>query len=244
MGTRMPTCTGDSEDLLAEPEGQTGADEGARVPAVAMSNDERVIRGLNVLVALIGLVLTLPIWLLIALAIKLTSRGPVFYAQSRVGLDARQRRPPRHDSRRRADMGGRPFVIYKFRTMTVDAERHGKAVWATNDDQRVTRIGGWLRSCRLDELPQLINVLRGEMSLVGPRPIPTWVYEQIDEPSFHRRFSVMPGMTGMWQVHGRPQHYRLMAGHDLRYVDEWSLWLDLKILLKTIPAVIRRQGAH
>ncbi len=244
----MLTCARDSEDLLAEPEGQTGADEAARVPAVAMSNDERVIRGLNVLVALIGLVLTLPIWLLIAAAIKLTSRGPVFYAQSRVGLDARQRRPPRGDSRRRADIGGRPFVIYKFRTMTVDAERHGKAVWATNDDQRVTRIGGWLRSCRLDELPQLINVLKGDMNMVGPRPERPQLFAELREqiPEYQRRQQVRPGITGHAQVHLQydtsVEDVKQKVSHDLEYIASRSVWQDIKIMIKTIPVMLFRKG--
>jgi lipopolysaccharide/colanic/teichoic acid biosynthesis glycosyltransferase len=111
------------------------------------------------------------------------------------------------------------------------------------NDPRLTIVGPFLRRTSIDELPQLWNVLRGDMSLVGPRPLPTWVYEQIDEPRFHRRFSVLPGMTGLWQVRGRPQEYWLMAEHDLRYVREWSFWLDLKILVLTIPAVMQRKGA-
>jgi exopolysaccharide biosynthesis polyprenyl glycosylphosphotransferase len=177
-----------------------------------------------------------PILLLAALLIKATSPGPVFFRQPRVGR------------------GRRVFHMLKFRTMVEDAETLRPRLQELNNatgimfkivrDPRLTRIGAFLRRTSVDELPQLLNVLRGEMSMVGPRPIPTWVYEQIDEPSFHRRFSVLPGMTGLWQVHGRPQEYRLMAKYDLRYVEKWSFWLDLRILVRTVPAVIRREGAQ
>jgi lipopolysaccharide/colanic/teichoic acid biosynthesis glycosyltransferase len=144
--------------------------------------------------------------------------------------------------------------MLKFRTMVSNAEALRSKLQGMNSatgimfkidrDPRLTLIGAFLRRTSIDELPQLLNVLRGEMSLVGPRPIPTWVFEQIEEASFHRRFSVLPGMTGLWQIHGRPQHYKQMAHFDLEYVDRWSFWLDLRILVRTIPAVLRRQGAR
>ena len=127
-------------------------------------------RTLNILLALVALVALLPVFVLLAVLIKLTSRGPVFYLQERVGLDRRGERPAPTNHRRHRDLGGRPFTIYKFRTMQVDAERHSGAVWATAADPRVTPLGRVLRQYRLDELPQLLNVLRGEMNIVGPRP--------------------------------------------------------------------------
>jgi lipopolysaccharide/colanic/teichoic acid biosynthesis glycosyltransferase len=108
----------------------------------------------------------------------------------------------------------------------------------------VTRVGAWLRRTSLDELPQLINVLNGDMSLVGPRPMPTWVYDRVRAAEFHRRSSVLPGMTGLWQVNGREQNLERLTSHDLDYVDRWSLRRDAAILLKTPMAVLRGTGAH
>ncbi len=189
----------------------------------------------DVLVAALVLVALSPLLLATAALVKATSRGAVLFRQPRVG---------RHR---------RVFGMLKFRTMVVDAEQLRGQVEAMNDatgimfkikkDPRLTRIGPFLRRTSIDELPQLLNVLRGEMSLVGPRPLPLWVYEQIEEPSFHRRFSVLPGMTGLWQVHGRPQEYRLMARLDLQYVDTWTLAMDLGILARTPMAVLYRRGA-
>ncbi len=193
-------------------------------------------RVFDIVGACAALVVLSPALLLGSALVKLSSPGPILFRQPRVG-------------RRR-----RVFGMLKFRTMVPEAEAlranlknrndANGIMFKIQDDPRLTWAGPFLRRTSLDELPQLFNVLRGEMSLVGPRPIPTWVYEQIDEPSFHRRFSVLPGMTGLWQVHGRTQHYQVMARHDLAYVDGWSFFLDLKILVKTIPAVIRRNGAH
>ena len=213
-----------------------------------LSRDERAIRVLNVVVATLGLIVTFPLWLLIAAAVKLTSRGPVFYTQTRVGLDQRQRMPARDDSRRRSDIGGKPFTIVKFRTMTVDAERHGKAVWAEADDQRVTAIGGFLRSCRLDELPQLLNVIRGDMNLVGPRPERPQLFTELREqiPDYQHRQRVPPGITGHAQVHLQydtsVEDVRRKVQHDLDYIARRSVWEDLKIMLKTIPVMLFRKG--
>jgi lipopolysaccharide/colanic/teichoic acid biosynthesis glycosyltransferase len=221
---------------------------GVVAPPAAVSASERVIRGLNVVVALVGLVLSLPVWLVIAVLIKLTSRGPVFYTQTRVGVDARAGRPPRHDSRRVQDIGGRPFTIYKFRTMTVDAEQHGQAVWATANDQRVTAFGGFLRSCRLDELPQLFNVLRGEMNIVGPRPERPQLFAELREriPHYAQRQRVPPGITGHAQVHlqydTNVEDVKRKVEHDLEYISRRSAWEDFKIMLKTIPVMLFRKG--
>ncbi|HRP07955.1 MAG TPA: sugar transferase [Gemmatimonadales bacterium] len=208
----------------------------------------RMVRALNVAVALVGLLLTLPLWLVIAALIKLTSRGPVFYTQTRVGIDSRRDRGGRTDSRRVQDIGGKPFVIYKFRTMTVDAEQHGNAVWATAGDQRVTSVGGFLRSCRLDELPQLINVLRGEMNIVGPRPERPQLFAELREqiPDYQLRQRVPPGITGHAQVHLQydtsVEDVRKKVQHDLEYISRRSAWEDFRIMLKTIPVMLFRKG--
>lgn len=213
-----------------------------------LSRDERLIRALNVAVATLGLVVTLPLWVLIAIAVKLTSRGPIFYTQTRVGLDSREPTPGRTDSRRRHDIGGKPFTIVKFRTMTVDAERHGKAVWAQANDQRVTLIGGFLRSCRLDELPQLLNVIRGEMNIVGPRPERPQLFDELrgQIPNYQHRQRVRPGITGHAQVHLQydtsVEDVKRKVQHDLDYIARRSVWEDLKIMLKTIPVMLFRKG--
>ena len=214
----------------------------------ARRRNDQAIRVLNVVVAAVGIVVTLPLWLLIALVIKLTSRGPVFYTQVRVGLDARALRAPRHDSRRQDDIGGRPFTIYKFRTMRPDAEAGGKAVWATSDDDRVTAIGSFLRACRLDELPQLINVLRGEMNIVGPRPERPQLFRELREqiPEYPLRQRVPPGITGHAQVHlqydTNVDDVRRKVAHDLEYIANRTVWQDLKIMLKTLPVMLFRKG--
>jgi exopolysaccharide biosynthesis polyprenyl glycosylphosphotransferase len=193
-------------------------------------------RTLDVLVSLICVVLLSPLVVLIALAIKLTSPGPVFFTQARMGM------------RRRI------FQMVKFRTMVENAEQVRKEIEHMNDargisfklfhDPRVTRVGAVLRRTSLDELPQLLNVIHGDMSLVGPRPIPVWVAEQLREPRYFRRYSVLPGITGLWQVSGRQQDFDLMAAQDLRYLDSWTFGLDLKILAATLPAVLGGNGAH
>ena len=134
---------------------------------VARTRSDRAIRYLNVVVATVGLIVTFPLWILIAIVVKATSRGPVFYTQTRVGLDRRGWVTPLDLSRRRDDVGGLPFTIVKFRTMRVDAEEEGKAVWAQSEDDRVTLVGSFLRSCRLDELPQLLNVLLAWLILIA-----------------------------------------------------------------------------
>jgi exopolysaccharide biosynthesis polyprenyl glycosylphosphotransferase len=190
----------------------------------------------DLLVSAVGLVVLAPLLLVAAVAIKLTSRGPVLFRQQRCGLN------------------GRRFTLYKLRTMCADAERQLGEVAHLNEvngpafkakkDPRITPIGRILRRWSIDELPQLVNVLRGEMSLVGPRPpIPAEVerYERWQR----RRLSMKPGITGLWQVSGRAgiDDFDDWIALDLRYIDQWSLWLDLKILLKTVPAVLFARGA-
>jgi exopolysaccharide biosynthesis polyprenyl glycosylphosphotransferase len=186
--------------------------------------------------ALMLLIILSPLMLLIALLIKLTSRGPVLFIQERVGLNKRR------------------FKMYKFRTMGVDAEEVQKKLETLNEangpvfkmknDPRVTTVGKWLRKTSLDELPQLFNVLLGDLSLVGPRPLPERDFQKFDQLWFNRRFSVKPGITCIWQISGRSEtSFDKWILQDLEYIDKCSLILDLKILFKTIPAVVRGTGA-
>jgi lipopolysaccharide/colanic/teichoic acid biosynthesis glycosyltransferase len=209
--------------------------------------ENRARRALNIVVALVGLVLAAPVMLLIAIAVKLTSPGPVFYTQTRVGLDRRIRGEGSLNRRRNADIGGLPFEIYKFRTMRVNAESGG-AVWASKDDPRVTPIGSFLRQYRLDELPQLINVLKGDMNIVGPRPERPQIFAELRESieQYPLRQRAKPGITGLAQV---SQSYdscvddvRKKVEFDLRYLRRQGLAEDLKIMLKTIPVILFRKG--
>lgn len=212
--------------------------------------EEIALRAVNMLVAAVALVLLSPVFLVIAVLIKLDSRGPIFYRQVRVGLD---RRSPRRDEdsigRRVSDIGGKPFEIVKFRTMTVDAEQESGPVWAQGEgDPRVTRVGRVLRRTRLDEIPQFWNVLKGEMSIVGPRPErPAFVQQLRDEiEGYPLRQKVPPGITGWAQVN-RPadrsvEDVRKKVGFDLEYLDRRSVWFDLWIMLKTFPVMFERDN--
>jgi lipopolysaccharide/colanic/teichoic acid biosynthesis glycosyltransferase len=202
----------------------------------------------NTLLAIVALVVLSPVMLLIAVVVKLTSRGPALYTQTRVGLDRRQ--PPNDaDNRRRAlDLGGKPFTIYKFRTMYLDAERQSGAVWATKGDSRITPVGRFLRQYRLDELPQLFNVLKGEMNIVGPRPERPTIFAKLTEniAEYPLRQRAKPGITGLAQIN---HHYdeclddvRKKVQYDLEYIQRQGLLEDFKIMLKTIPVVLLRRG--
>ncbi len=185
----------------------------------------------------VGLILVSPVMIGVAIIIKLTSRGPVLFKQMRSGLN------------------GAPFTIYKFRTMVTNAEQLKHELAAMNEmtgpvfkitvDPRVTPIGKWLRKFSLDELPQLFNILRGEMSIVGPRPLPVDETKRINDAAHRRRLSVKPGLTCLWQVSGRSEisNFSEWVRLDLEYIDNWSLWLDIKIILRTFPAVFRGSGA-
>jgi exopolysaccharide biosynthesis polyprenyl glycosylphosphotransferase len=187
-------------------------------------------------VSLITLIILSPLFLMVGLAIKLTSPGPIFFIQERVGLNKRR------------------FRLYKFRTMVPDAEKLITQLEHLNEvdgpafkikhDPRITPFGKFLRKTSLDELPQLINVLRGDMSLVGPRPLPLRDYKGFSEDWQRRRFSARPGITCLWQVNGRCNvDFENWMKLDMEYIDNWTLWLDLKILGKTIPAVLKGSGA-
>lgn len=194
-------------------------------------------RSLDVIGSTLGLLVLSPVFLLLILAVRLTSRGPAFFVQDRVGI------------------GGHVFRFYKFRTMVIDAEARKAELEHLNEmkgpafkiarDPRITKLGAFLRKTSLDELPQLLNVLKGEMSLVGPRPpLPTEV-ERYDARQV-QRLSVTPGITGLWQVSGRSgiQDFDRWIELDLEYARQWSLGLDAKILLKTVVVVMLGRGAH
>lgn len=207
-------------------------------PPLITRNDFWIKRALDFLAALLIVVLLSPIYLIIALLIKLDSPGAIFYRQTRVGLH------------------NKTFEVWKFRTMVKDADKLQATLEAQNEtqdgilfkikrDPRITRVGQFLRRYSLDELPQIFNVLLGEMSLVGPRPLPMRDVEKFAQHHFVRH-EVLPGITGLWQVSGRSDIFTFeeVLQLDLAYIQNWSLWLDLQILLKTIQVVLQKTGAY
>jgi lipopolysaccharide/colanic/teichoic acid biosynthesis glycosyltransferase len=263
----------------------------------AILTSDALNRVLNFSIAAIALVFLAPLILLIAVAVKLTSQGPIIYRQTRVGVDrrlsggdrrgagerrgvglrkgdaratdagpaqvagdsverrsaanARGRRADgrRAGDRRAVDVGGRAFTMYKFRTMTVNAEASG-AVWATKNDARITPIGGLLRGTRLDEIPQLVNVLKGDMNIVGPRPERPSIFHQLRKEidRYQLRQRAKPGITGWAQIN---QNYdtsiddvRRKVEYDLAYIERRSVVEDMRIMAKTLPVMIFRKGAH
>jgi exopolysaccharide biosynthesis polyprenyl glycosylphosphotransferase len=205
-------------------------------PPVFAGTDWVLKRSFDLVFSAVMLLLGLPIWLAIAAAIKLTSPGPVLYGDRRIGLDERE------------------FRMFKFRTMREDAEQLQPQLEAANeadgalfkirDDPRVTGVGRLLRRFSVDEVPNILNVLRGEMSLVGPRPLPVRDYTKLE--TWHRqRYLVLPGMTGLWQISGRSHlSFDDLVRLDFYYLENWSVWLDVSILVRTIPAVLGRRGAY
>ena len=205
-------------------------------PPIFAGTDWALKRTFDVVVAVLIVVVGSPIWLLVAAAIKATSRGPVLYADTRIGL------------------GEQPFRMLKFRTMIEGAERGQAelelaneatgALFKIRDDPRITAVGRVLRRFSLDEVPNVLNVLRGEMSLVGPRPLPIRDYERL-EAWHRRRYNVLPGMTGLWQIAGRSDlSFDDLVRLDFYYLENWSIWLDVTILFKTLPAVVAQRGAY
>jgi exopolysaccharide biosynthesis polyprenyl glycosylphosphotransferase len=205
-------------------------------PPILAGTDWVVKRAFDVIVSVLTIVVGLPLWIAIAALIKATSSGPVFYADPRVGL------------------GEREFRLLKFRTMVADAALEQERLEGANEatgalfkirnDPRVTSVGSTLRRFSLDEVPNVLNVLRGEMSLVGPRPLPVRDYQKL-APWHRRRSNVLPGMTGLWQIAGRSNlPYDDLVRLDFYYLENWSLWLDITILVKTVPAVFARRGAY
>ncbi len=208
----------------------------------------RSVRLLNVAVAWVMLLIALPVMLVVALLVKVTSPGPMLYSQLRVGLDRRTPGDHRFADRRRVDYGGRLFRIYKFRTMHHSPGEAAEA-WAAPGDPRVTAVGRVLRQFRLDELPQLFNVIRGEMSIVGPRPEQPAIFQRLRRTldDYPNRQRVPPGITGLAQI---SQHYdrslddvRRKLEYDLRYIERRSFGEDLRIMARTVPVVLLRLGA-
>lgn len=211
---------------------------------------EAACRVMNVLIAGTAIAALSPVMALTALIVKATSPGPIFYTQTRVGVD--RRRPRRGDAttlydRRTRDLGGRPFTIYKFRSMRVDAERTG-AVWATKRDSRVTTFGRIMRKTRLDELPQLFNVLLGDMNIVGPRPERPTIFADLRRSinEYPLRQRAKPGITGWAQINHAYdtclEDVRVKVRYDLEYLQRQGVAEDMKIMLATVPVMVFRKG--
>jgi len=219
------------------------------LPQRGLGREQPARRLLNVVAAAAGIVLTFPLMLLIAVLIKLTSRGPVLFTQTRVGLDRRSLSRAGGNTRRQIDLGGKPFTMYKFRTMRVSQPKGDRPVWAQPDDARVTPIGRVLRKHRLDELPQLFNVLCGDMNLVGPRPEQPVIFVQLREQieGYQRRQRVRPGITGWAQINqgydSSIDDVRRKLAFDLEYISRRSIKEDLRIMLLTLPVVAGKFGA-
>ncbi len=199
---------------------------------------------MNLAVAVVGLIVAAPLMLLVAALVKLDSRGPVIYKQKRVGLDRRGGRDQRVDNRRRgSDVGGRLFTMYKFRTMTC-APQGSEECWATPDDQRITRMGRFLRATRIDELPQLFNVVRGDMNIVGPRPEQPTIFQELRRElgTYQERQKVLPGITGWAQVNlgydTSLDDVKRKVELDLEYIDRRSATEDLAIMARTMPVMV------
>jgi exopolysaccharide biosynthesis polyprenyl glycosylphosphotransferase len=225
------------QSSIARPRFEPGENSSV-VSMKVVHDDYRLVvkRVIDILGSLFGLVLFAPLMLAIAVAIRLTSPGPAIFAQERPGFRKR------------------PFRMYKFRSMVTDAEKLQANLESSNEaqgpvfkirnDPRITPVGRILRKTSLDELPQFFNVLRGEMSLVGPRPLPTRDFLRFDDAALMRRFSVKPGLTCLWQINGRSNtNFDRWIALDLKYIDNWSLSLDFEILMKTFPSVLSGRGA-
>ena len=211
---------------------------------VVRDRSEIANRCVNVALASVSLVVLSPVIVLVAIAVKLTSRGPIVYSQTRVGLDRRRHIIDALYSNRKQDQGGMIFTIYKFRTMRADAERNSGAVWATRNDPRVTRLGRILRRTRLDELPQLVNVIMGDMNIVGPRPERPSIFVRLREdlPDYRLRQRTRPGITGWAQINHSYDtsidDVRAKIRYDLEYLERQCLAEDLKIMVKTVPVML------
>lgn len=232
----------------------SGASRGPSMTASAIAEFEPLVRSesmdrvVNFVIAGLALVIIAPVMLLVALAVKLTSPGPSFYTQTRVGRDRRRAKERGSDNRRRNNTGGSLFTIYKFRSMRTDAEVGGQAVWAVQNDPRVTPIGAFLRKSRLDELPQLINVVMGDMNIVGPRPERPQIFVELADqiPEYRLRALAKPGITGLAQINHSYDTcldgVRIKVRYDLEYLSSASIWTDLAIMAKTIPVMLLRRG--
>jgi lipopolysaccharide/colanic/teichoic acid biosynthesis glycosyltransferase len=217
-------------------------------------------RTIDLVGATVAVIVTLPVMAAVAIAIKIDSRGPVFYMQERVGRDRRKRERRYHQKvdvscrrssdRRQENRMGKPFTLIKFRTMVQDAEKASGPVWAAKNDPRVTRLGRFLRRTRLDEIPQFFNVLKGDMSLVGPRPERPHFVQQLSSKidGYADRLSVKPGITGLAQIENgydsSLDSVQQKVKSDLEYIDKMSLWTDIKILARTVIVVFTGRGAR
>jgi lipopolysaccharide/colanic/teichoic acid biosynthesis glycosyltransferase len=217
---------------------------------VPAERSEHVSRALNVTVSLVAMILLAPVFVIVAILVKLSSRGPIFYTQQRVGIDRRWARTRAIHDRRAEDLGGSVFTIYKFRSMYTDAEAGSGAVWATKRDDRVTPFGRIMRQTRLDELPQLLNVLKGDMNVVGPRPERPSIFVRLrnDIEDYPIRQRAKPGITGWAQIN-QPydsciEDVRRKVQYDIEYLQRQSAWEDVKIMAKTIPVIVFRRGAN
>jgi lipopolysaccharide/colanic/teichoic acid biosynthesis glycosyltransferase len=225
------------------------ADVDRDVDVVERPRSELANRIVNVAIAGIALVILAPVMVLVGLAVKLTSPGPIFYTQIRVGIDRRQRRGARgmYDRRTR-DIGGAAFKIFKFRSMSADAEKRSGAVWAVRNDPRVTPLGKVLRKMRLDELPQLINVLKGDMNIVGPRPERPSIFARLSDQitEYPLRQRARPGITGHAQINHSYDttidDVRTKVRYDLEYISRQGIVTDLGIMIKTVPVMLFRKG--
>lgn len=246
----MRSTVNDPQPLASAPRFEATAFEAEPAGSLVEAAPEGARRWLNVGVAVALLLLALPVMIVLVVLIKLTSPGPVLYTQSRIGMNTRLpgQIPIRYGRRRTCDLGGRPFLIFKFRTMRVDAERRSGAVWATQNDPRVTWIGRLLRRTRLDELPQLFNVLNGDMNVVGPRPERPAIFARLADEveQYPLRQRVRPGITGLAQI---SQQYdrsvddvRRKLEYDLQYIETQGVGTDLLIMIKTIPVLMFRKG--
>jgi lipopolysaccharide/colanic/teichoic acid biosynthesis glycosyltransferase len=217
-------------------------------PGSVASTEPWALSWLNVAVAILLLIAAAPLMLIAALLIRATSPGPVLFKQVRVGLDQR-RGSDSTGSRRRSDLGGRPIQIYKFRTMYVDSGG-GRQVWTETNDRRVTPVGRVLRAYRIDELPQIVNVLQRDMNVVGPRPEQPRIFARLRarHPGYSGRQRALPGITGLAQVRcgygGDDLQVRRKLAYDLKYVQGRSWLLDLTVLFQTVPVVLLRRGAR
>lgn len=215
---------------------------------VPRDRSEMICRVANVTIATLAVICLAPLLAAVALLVRITSSGPVIYSQVRVGVDRRYNRKSSYD-RRAYDHGGKPFTIFKFRTMRVDAEADGRAVWASTSDPRVTSVGSLLRRTRLDELPQLLNVIRGDMNIVGPRPERPAIFADLRQsiPQYPMRQRVKPGITGWAQINlaydACVDDVRRKVELDLDYMKRQSLLHDLQIMTMTLPVMIFRRGS-
>ena len=244
---KAPTSGGSLADVRQGP-WRSNLDTTAPPHRPAVGDRQR--RILNVMVAGTGVLVLMPLMILIAISIKLTSRGPILYGQNRVGLDRRTSRvKTSRKCRRDQDWGGKFFRIYKFRTMLTPKQDPGQ-VWAQPSDPRIIRLGAILRRYRLDELPQLFNVLVGDMNVVGPRPEQPEIFLQLrsEVDRFVERQRVLPGITGWAQVNQRSDQclddVRSKVGLDLEYIRRRSPSEDLRIMARTLPVMMKKPGGH